>query len=60
MRSEYAHVPDAEFVAGRSAILPDLLAKPTLFHTAYARDRWEAAARANVGAELSAMRPRRQ
>ena len=59
VRREYAHVADPEFAAGRSAILADLLAKPTLFHTAYARERWEAAARANVGAEVSAMRPRR-
>jgi predicted metal-dependent HD superfamily phosphohydrolase len=59
VRREYAHVSDPDFAAGRSAILADLLDKPTLFHTAYARDRWEAAARANVGAEVSAMRPRR-
>ncbi len=34
VRREYAHVPDADFAAGRAAILRDLLAKPTLFHTA--------------------------
>ena len=49
VRREYAHVPDREFAAGRAAILGDLLAKPTLFHTAYAREHWEATARANVG-----------
>jgi predicted metal-dependent HD superfamily phosphohydrolase len=59
VRREYAHVPDPEFAAGRSAILADLLEKPTLFHTPYARERWEAAARANAGAEISAMRLRR-
>ena len=52
VRREYAHVPDADFRAGRAAILRDLLAKPHLFHTAYARERWEAAARANVEREL--------
>jgi predicted metal-dependent HD superfamily phosphohydrolase len=52
VRREYAHVPDAAFAAGRAAVLRDLLAKPHLFHTAYAREHWEAAARANVAAEL--------
>jgi predicted metal-dependent HD superfamily phosphohydrolase len=53
VRREYAHVPDDQFAAGRGAILGDLLAKPTLFHTAYAREHWEAAARANVARELA-------
>ena len=52
VREEYAHVPDEAFRAGRSAILRDLLAKPHLFHTAYARERWEAIARRNVRREL--------
>lgn len=53
VRREYAHVPDDAFATGRAAILRDLLAKPHLFHTAYAREHWEARARANVEAELS-------
>jgi len=53
VRREYAHVPDDAFRAGRAAILRDLLAKPHLFHTAYAREHWEAAARANVQRELA-------
>lgn len=52
VRAEYAHVPDGAFREGRSSILRDLLAKPHLFHTAYARERWEAAARRNVQQEL--------
>ena len=52
VRREYAHVPDDLFRAGRAAVLRDLLAKPSLFHTAHAREHWEAAARANVEAEL--------
>jgi predicted metal-dependent HD superfamily phosphohydrolase len=52
VRREYAHVPDRAFAEGRSAILRDLLAQATLFHTAYAREHWEAPARANVTAEL--------
>ncbi|QZY30933.1 HD domain-containing protein [Nocardioides coralli] len=52
IRREYAAVADADFAAGRAAVLRDLLAKPDLFHTDVARDRWEARARANVTAEL--------
>ena len=57
VRREYAHVPDDQFAAGRAAILRDLLAKPTLFHTAYAREHWEDAARANVARELAELEP---
>lgn len=53
VRAEYAHVPDDAFRAGRAAILTDLLAKPHLFHTAYAREHWETPARRNVTAELA-------
>ena len=52
VRREWAHLSDADFAAGRAAILRDLLAKPHLFQTAYARDHWEASARANAEAEL--------
>jgi predicted metal-dependent HD superfamily phosphohydrolase len=52
VRREYAHVPDADFAAGRAAVLRDLLAKPTLFHTDAARERWEQRARANVTREI--------
>jgi predicted metal-dependent HD superfamily phosphohydrolase len=53
VRAEYAHVPDADFAIGRAAVLQDLLAKPSLFHTPAARDRWEEAARANIERELA-------
>ena len=46
-------MPDADFAVGRAAVLRALLAAPDLFDTAYARARWEAAARANVAAELA-------
>ena len=55
VRTEYAHVSDADFAAGRAAVLRDLLAKPTLFHTEAARARWEQRARANVAAELAGL-----
>ncbi len=57
VRREYSHVSDDDFAAGRASVLADLLAKETLFHTAYAREHWEAAARANAAAELASLRP---
>lgn len=56
VRQEYAAVPDADFALGRGAILADLLDRPQLFHSELARSRWEAAARANVSAELARLR----
>jgi len=55
VRQEYAEVPDADFRAGRKAVLEDLLAHDTLFHSDAARDRWEEKARANVSAEVAAL-----
>ncbi len=56
VRAEYSTVPDADFAAGRAAVLEDLLAKPTLFSTAAARERWEHRARANVEQEVRSLR----
>ena len=53
VRREYAHVSDDDFRAGRAAVLRDLVDREHLFHTAYARRHWEAAARANVARELA-------
>jgi len=53
VRREYADVPEELFRAGRAAVLGELMAKESLFHTAYARAHWGAAARANVEAELA-------
>lgn len=52
VRAEWAHVSDADFVMGRSAVLADLLDTPHLFRTRHARAAWEDVARANVEAEL--------
>ena len=57
VRREYAHVPDDLFAHARAEILRDLLAKPHLFHTPYARSAWEADARANVERELAGLAP---
>ena len=41
VRDEYAFVPDPDFLAGRSAVLSQLLALPRLFRTPRGYDRWE-------------------
>jgi predicted metal-dependent HD superfamily phosphohydrolase len=56
VRAEYTHVDDEDFRAGRAAALRALLDGP-LFHTAPAREAWEARARANVQAELETLSP---
>ena len=43
---------DADFAAGRAAILRDLLGRPALFRTSLARELWERPARADVAAEI--------
>jgi predicted metal-dependent HD superfamily phosphohydrolase len=52
VRADFAHVSDADFRAGRAAVLRDLAAKPWLFHTPQARELWETKARANLAREL--------
>jgi predicted metal-dependent HD superfamily phosphohydrolase len=55
VRREYAHLDEATFAAGRAAVLEQLLVG-RLFHTDLGRERWEAAARANVTRELAELR----
>lgn len=55
VRAEYSHVSDDDFRTGRVRILQDLAQKPHLFHTRYARDRWEHAARVNLEHELATL-----
>lgn len=55
VRREYAHLPDEVFEQGRAAVLEALADKPHLFHTAYARARWEVPARGNLERELTAL-----
>lgn len=56
VRREYAHLDDAVFAAGRTAVLENLLALPRLFHTPALAQRWEETARQNVAAELAGLR----
>jgi predicted metal-dependent HD superfamily phosphohydrolase len=55
VRRDYAFLSDDDFAAGRAALLRDLTGRPRLFHTAYARERWEPAARANLARELEGL-----
>lgn len=52
VRTEYAQVIDADFRAGRAAVLRNLLAGPTLFRTSQGQAMWEERARVNVAAEI--------
>lgn len=56
VRAEYAHVPDADFAAGRARILSAYLAQPAIYRTATARQLWEPRARANVAKEIEVLR----
>jgi predicted metal-dependent HD superfamily phosphohydrolase len=56
IRQEYAHVSDEAFVAGRAAVLHNLLALTRLYHTPDLRERWEDLARHNLTWELSTLR----
>jgi len=58
VREEYGHLPDAEFTAGRIAVLEHLLALPALYRTPEAAARWAERATANLTAELSLLRAR--
>jgi predicted metal-dependent HD superfamily phosphohydrolase len=58
VRAEYGHLTDAEFTAGRIAVLEHLLALPALFRTPDAARQWAEPARANLTAELVLLRRR--
>ncbi|MGM9482152.1 HD domain-containing protein [Roseateles sp. NT4] len=55
IRVEYAYVPQAVFNEKRGAILAGFLARPVLYGTPALRERFEAPARANLQAALSAL-----
>jgi predicted metal-dependent HD superfamily phosphohydrolase len=55
VREEYGHLDDADFATGRAAVLRDLAGRERLFHTAYGREHWEPAARANLARELAGL-----
>lgn len=57
VRAEFAHVPEDDFARGRAAVLQHLLGQRSLYRTPTAHAAWEAAARANVTAELARLAP---
>jgi predicted metal-dependent HD superfamily phosphohydrolase len=56
VREEYAHVSDADYRKGRTAILEPFLHRDTIYRTPRALHTWETAARINLGRELSRLR----
>jgi predicted metal-dependent HD superfamily phosphohydrolase len=53
VREDYAHVCDADFAAGRAAVVRHLLELDPLFHSQRARELWLDAARRNLRGELA-------
>jgi predicted metal-dependent HD superfamily phosphohydrolase len=53
VREDYAHIGDADFAAGRAAVVRQLLSLDPLFHTERARKLWLDAARRNLQGELA-------
>ena len=58
IRKEYAWVPDAEYRAGRAAVLTRFLAAPRLYHSPVLFEEGEARARANLRGELAELQAR--
>ncbi|WP_217134733.1 DUF4031 domain-containing protein [Leucobacter chinensis] len=56
VRSEYAHVPEDQFREGRSRILDAYLERERIYATVPAHELWEGRARANLAAEVKALR----
>lgn len=52
VRQEFASVPDDLWRMGRAHVLGNLQARPNLYVTAPARERWESRAQANLAREL--------
>ena len=56
VRAEYAAVPDEVFRAGRASVLRPFLERESVYATVVARESWEDRARANLTAELAALK----
>lgn len=56
VRAEYSHVDDDQWRAGRTAVLHRFLDRPRLFITDYMFSSYEHRARANIEAEVAALR----
>ena len=56
IRREFAHVADAAYREGRAAFFEAFLARPSIYSTPSFRERYEAAARANLARALADFR----
>ena len=56
VRREYGHLDDTEWRVGRTAFTEAMLERSHIFPPALGLDRWERRARANLTAELAALR----
>ena len=57
IRLEYEWVPGEAYAAGRAAVLERFAGRPVIYRTPLLRARYEAHARANLAAAISALRP---
>ena len=55
IRAEYAHVPPADYAAGRTAVLRSFHDRPSVFASPAARERFEAIARRNIQHAIAAL-----
>lgn len=55
VRKEYAHVPDADYRAGRGAVLKKFLERDRLYFTDELRERLESKARENMKREIAGL-----
>lgn len=55
IRAEYLHVPDADYRAGRARVLLRFLDRPAIYRHPLMRAEGEAAARANMAAEVAGL-----
>jgi predicted metal-dependent HD superfamily phosphohydrolase len=55
IRREYAHVPDADYRKGRTAVLTRFLERPRIYHTATMFENHEQQARVNLASEIEAL-----
>lgn len=59
VRTEYAHLPEPDFVRGRTAVVHHLLGLEPLYRTERGRALWDQRARVNLAAELRDLGTRR-
>lgn len=55
VRTEYAHVPDEAWRAGRAAVMSGFAARDRLFLTDALHEAWDARARVNIARELASL-----